>query len=72
MISAPIESLDRKNSLLRQFFAACQAGESEGLGEKTAHRWIEDTENLPAFHQTFEVGSEAVVPTCRELGNHGR
>jgi len=34
MISAPIESLDQKNSLLRQFFAACQAGESEGLGEK--------------------------------------
>ena len=26
---------------------------------------------LPIF-QTFEVGSEAVVPTCRELGNHGR
>lgn len=26
---------------------------------------------LPIF-QMFEVGSEAVVPTCRELGNHGR
>lgn len=58
MISAPMESLDRKNSLLRQFFAACQAGESEGLGEKTAHRWIEDTENVCQFSKCLRWGAK--------------
>ena len=59
----------------RQFFAACQAGESEGLAFFTNRPAVSGFFGAPfsKFPQTFpQVGSEAVVPTCRELGHHGR